>query len=276
MVCTSLSETSCFSSDQSNLAPFISPSHPYFMENPLHDIQAERVNRFFDRLSTLDCLKFLVKIMLIFRIFQIILNITVLFINRNSTCKASLRLFLIVYTVLVLVQGVLSFIRNRGYFYAERIPDLHENTELGLFNNFIDAFTLFWYLTGFHWIHECKSCRVTDPSLYYTSLFWIYFGMFIIISPLLAIVLLIILITYIRPVLPISEYIKKESNIPLNDANCTICLNEYNDGDKIKNLPCQHHFHLNCIDEWFKVDDICPLCKKPIHVLYDLFDEQYV
>lgn len=245
------------------------------MDSPLQDIQAERVNRFFDQLSTLQCLKYLVTGVLLFKLSQVLINIVVLFINRNSTCKAPLKLFLSVYTVLVLIQGIIFFIRNREYFRIERIPDIQENSEMGLFNNFVDAFTLFWYLTGFHWVHECKSCKITDPSLYYTSLAWIYFGMIIIISPLVAIVLLVVLITYIRPKLPVSVY-TKDSNIPRNDAHCTICLSDYNEGDKIKSLPCQHHFHLGCIDEWFNVDDICPLCKKPINLLYDLVDHQHV
>lgn len=241
---------------------------------PLQDIHAERVHRFFDRLSTLDCLKYLVKAVLLFRLLQIAINTTVLFINRNTTCKAPLKLFLLVYTIITLIKGLIFLIRNREYFYIERIPEIQENSRLSLFNNFLDAFTLFWYLTGFHWVHECKSCRITNPSLYYASILWINFGILIIVSPLIAIVLFLILITYVRPKLPITTY-TSQSNIPASDANCTICLNDYNDGEKIKTLPCQHHFHVGCIDEWFNVDDICPLCKKPVNILYDLLDHNH-
>lgn len=245
------------------------------MENSLQDMQAERVNRFFDRLSTLQCLRYLVKGILIFKFAQVVFNSIILFINRNTTCKVPLKLFLTIYTGLVILQGIIAFLRNREYFDANRIVTITENSELSLVNNFIDAFTLFWHLIGFHWVYECKICRITNPSLYFTSITWIYLGMFIIISPLVAIVLLIVLITYIRPKLPISIY-NKELNILGGDLNCTICLSDYREGDKIKSLPCQHHFHLGCIDEWFKVDDICPLCKKPIHLLYDIMDEEHV
>ncbi|EJW02437.1 hypothetical protein EDEG_03141 [Edhazardia aedis USNM 41457] len=243
------------------------------MDSPLQDIHAQRVTRFLDRLSALQCIKYLVIGVLSFKIFQIGVNGTVLFLTRDEVCKAPLKLFLTVYTILVAIQGGLFFIKNREYFRVERIPDIQENNELGLFNNFVDAFTLFWYLTGFHWTQECKTCRVTDPMLYYTSFVWICYGMFIIVSPLIAIILLILLITYIRPKLPIIEYNKDRGDIGRHDANCSICLNDYNENEKIKMLPCKHHFHVNCIDEWFNVDDICPLCKKPINLLYDLVDQ---
>lgn len=244
------------------------------MDSPLQDIHAQRVTRFLDRLSALQCLKYLVVFVLVFKVFQVGFNSTVLFVTRNSNCKAPLKLFIFIYTLLIVIQGVLFFLKNKDYFRVERIPDIQENNEVGLFNNFVDAFTLFWYLTGFHWTQECKTCKITDPLLYYTSVVWIYYGMLIIISPLIAIVLLILLITYIRPKLPVTTY--KESNIPKADGHCTICLSDYNDNDNVKLLPCEHHFHQGCIDEWFNVDDICPLCKQPIYLLYNLVDQPSV
>ncbi|KAM0675161.1 hypothetical protein GVAV_001504 [Gurleya vavrai] len=241
------------------------------MDSPIHDAQAERVTRLLNRLSAIECLKYLVIFVLIFKAIQITANSLILFITKDSRCKAPLKLFLVVYTILVLMQAVMFFLKNRTYFRVERIPDAVDGSEVGLFQNFLDAFTLFWFLTGFHWTQECKTCRITDPLLYYTSIIWIYYGLFIIISPLIAILILILLITYIRPKLPESIY-KEGGDIPKQDANCTICLCDYQDDDTIKTLLCKHHFHKDCIDHWFTVDDICPLCKKPINILYDLVD----
>jgi len=44
---------------------------------------------------------------------------------------------------------------------------------------------------------------------------------------------------------------------------CAICLEEYEVGDHIRELPCRHFFHSHCIDPWFRdVHGICPVCKR--------------
>ncbi|KAF9406853.1 hypothetical protein BGZ94_002927 [Podila epigama] len=48
------------------------------------------------------------------------------------------------------------------------------------------------------------------------------------------------------------------------EATCAICLGDYRPEEEIRFLPCQHHFHLDCIDQWLKTDKSCPLCKHDI------------
>jgi hypothetical protein len=46
--------------------------------------------------------------------------------------------------------------------------------------------------------------------------------------------------------------------------SCTICLVEYEEGDKISfshNPKCTHHFHKDCAMEWLKDHDECPCCR---------------
>ena len=47
-----------------------------------------------------------------------------------------------------------------------------------------------------------------------------------------------------------------------NDGKCAICLNDIKMSEKRGALPCCHTFHIDCILQWSKVDNSCPLCKK--------------
>lgn len=49
-----------------------------------------------------------------------------------------------------------------------------------------------------------------------------------------------------------------------SDALCTVCLAEYEDREILRLLPCGHHFHVNCIDQWLRLHANCPLCKRQI------------
>ena len=43
--------------------------------------------------------------------------------------------------------------------------------------------------------------------------------------------------------------------------NCVICLEDFKNGEKATVLPCLHLFHNNCIQNWLKTQDCCPICK---------------
>ncbi|KAF2315490.1 hypothetical protein GH714_039932 [Hevea brasiliensis] len=49
---------------------------------------------------------------------------------------------------------------------------------------------------------------------------------------------------------------KPEDNI------CSICLSEYKPKETLKTIPeCQHCFHVDCIDEWLRLNATCPICR---------------
>ncbi|KAL0905783.1 hypothetical protein M5K25_024221 [Dendrobium thyrsiflorum] len=56
----------------------------------------------------------------------------------------------------------------------------------------------------------------------------------------------------------------KERIISAEDAVCCICLTKYVDNDDLRELPCGHFFHTECVDKWLKINALCPLCKKEV------------
>ncbi|KAK1420999.1 hypothetical protein QVD17_23022 [Tagetes erecta] len=54
---------------------------------------------------------------------------------------------------------------------------------------------------------------------------------------------------------------KNERAISGEDAVCCICLAKYTNDDLLRELPCTHFFHTECVDRWLKINASCPLCK---------------
>nr|XP_014436968.1 E3 ubiquitin-protein ligase RNF6 isoform X2 [Pelodiscus sinensis] len=45
---------------------------------------------------------------------------------------------------------------------------------------------------------------------------------------------------------------------------CSVCINEYVIGNKLRQLPCMHEFHIHCIDRWLSENSTCPICRQPV------------
>jgi|MDSW01.3.fsa_nt_gb hypothetical protein len=52
-----------------------------------------------------------------------------------------------------------------------------------------------------------------------------------------------------------------------SDGKCLVCQEEFTaEGEEsdVRELPCKHVFHRECIDEWLANDERCPTCKRSI------------
>lgn len=50
----------------------------------------------------------------------------------------------------------------------------------------------------------------------------------------------------------------------LRDPTCCICLEEMEADVRVMELPCMHHFHLECAANWLSHKGCCPLCLQPV------------
>ncbi|KAL3571786.1 hypothetical protein D5086_025690, partial [Populus alba] len=67
--------------------------------------------------------------------------------------------------------------------------------------------------------------------------------------------------------LPLKNYQKSHGteNVAQHEQQCHICLVDYEEGDKIRVLPCSHEFHMACVDKWLKdIHGVCPLCRDDV------------
>ncbi|XP_027361698.1 E3 ubiquitin-protein ligase MPSR1 [Abrus precatorius] len=42
---------------------------------------------------------------------------------------------------------------------------------------------------------------------------------------------------------------------------CIVCLEEFEIGGVVKEMPCKHRFHHNCIEKWLGIHGSCPVCR---------------
>jgi len=47
-------------------------------------------------------------------------------------------------------------------------------------------------------------------------------------------------------------------------CKCLICQCSYEEGEKLRKLPCNHYFHAECVDQWLQSKWKCPYCRQSI------------
>ncbi|KAK6116257.1 hypothetical protein DH2020_049999 [Rehmannia glutinosa] len=57
------------------------------------------------------------------------------------------------------------------------------------------------------------------------------------------------------------KYIKRGAENHADTEPCSICREEYNDGEDLGTLECGHDFHRDCIKQWLMQKNLCPICK---------------
>eukprot|EP00563_Minutocellus_polymorphus_P005920 CAMPEP_0181028236 /NCGR_PEP_ID=MMETSP1070-20121207/4567_1 /TAXON_ID=265543 /ORGANISM="Minutocellus polymorphus, Strain NH13" /LENGTH=632 /DNA_ID=CAMNT_0023105485 /DNA_START=114 /DNA_END=2012 /DNA_ORIENTATION=+ len=65
------------------------------------------------------------------------------------------------------------------------------------------------------------------------------------------------------PISPVADEFNESDDDYEEDFTCTICIMDVEDGDKVGALSCHHIFHVQCLKEWIKRKNVCPLCQEP-------------
>ncbi|GJN13897.1 hypothetical protein PR202_gb00653 [Eleusine coracana subsp. coracana] len=50
----------------------------------------------------------------------------------------------------------------------------------------------------------------------------------------------------------------------LLQAECAMCLKDFDAEEKLRAMPCAHAFHEQCIFQWLRRNAACPLCRQQL------------
>ena len=50
-----------------------------------------------------------------------------------------------------------------------------------------------------------------------------------------------------------------------DNLDCIICMEKFEENEKVKQLGCGHIFHGDCIDKWLEKQKTCPFCKSEVN-----------
>ena len=67
-------------------------------------------------------------------------------------------------------------------------------------------------------------------------------------------------VEYLDQVSPVKLY----KTLEKPGETCSICLDDFDDHDEVRELSCKHFYHKKCLDTWATTHGNCPLCKTTI------------
>lgn len=63
--------------------------------------------------------------------------------------------------------------------------------------------------------------------------------------------------------LPARQICAREGKrLSVEGVTCSVCLDPFCAGEVVRQLPCDHMFHSNCIDRWLRKKASCPECRR--------------
>jgi hypothetical protein len=228
--------------------------------------------------------------MLLFFLSEAIATVAVVYSSWDELCDKPLATFLIVWSMRLVLSAPLAVQRYR----VGRLGDEEALRRVERAQSLMQICEFVWFIVGQSWLFSC-SCKQTAPALYWLSMTYVILVYVRIALPLLLLVLICMCWPCLTRVLrqsqggapgadgdvigqlptrvygaqppaatPDLEAGKSSAAPNASPSDCSICMETYHNGDKLRSLPCHHEFHQACVDPWLGLHATCPLCRAAV------------
>jgi len=190
----------------------------------------------------------------------------------------------VILQTLMIIPSVILQLNLPAFFRQAETRKLEGIGAFYMASRLLNLFWVIWAIVGIVRTFQAKSCSASIPAVYTICFILAILNCIIVGLPLLVCCVSVpggAFAYYFYPrvfgVAPIRKasprLIKKvttvakfsaECGIATEDACCAICLCEYVDGDELRFLNCNHHFHSECVTDWLMMNKLCPICKTEI------------
>lgn len=225
----------------------------------------ELINYVFSDQKAFQLMKFIQLLRIVFEILMITIGFYILYVSLSMKKEEFVQFFICIHIVLQAAQLFFSLQNLRKLITTEQINDVRYN----FFDTLLETMTyIFYFLWGMIGLNITKAHTY---SFFYIPLpirgtFWLSILTFLpILFFLISNIIIIALVHYALMCIPQKKY-RNLKNKTFSD--CSICLSEYQNDDKVRILKCDHYFHSSCVDRWLRVDKSCPFCRKPATILF--------
>ena len=206
-------------------------------------------------------------------------------------CRLQLRPWMLTQAIGQLVAVLLSFLSRKWLGQAGRDRNC-KVVSVALLSRGMNLFLFSWFIVGMVWMTAAfnpnTQCKSELPLAWYGMLMFLVseiicliFGTMVCLCSCVIVVTRMLVMTNgrggfagerrnmgasaeeIRQYTQVKKY--REEDFPdQEDAKCVVCLGEYEVGDDLRYLRCNHHFHIECVDQWLQRNSTCPLCVRSI------------
>lgn len=59
--------------------------------------------------------------------------------------------------------------------------------------------------------------------------------------------------------------VRDEDHSLLAQGTCAVCISDFECGDDLRTLVCQHRFHSACVEQWLAIAGHCPVCRTRVN-----------